>query len=90
MFSIKAFIFMVIFSTTLSAFKLKEGDYLVKDFKFTNDEVFPELKLHYTILGTKKFDDKGRVTNAVLLFLGNRHWQKLFKPINCRLFLKPF
>lgn len=77
-FSIKAFIFMVIFSSSLNAFEPKEGDYLVKDFKFNDGETLPELKLHYTTLGAKKFDDKGQVTNAVLLLHGTTGTGKNF------------
>src|SRR5437879_2666848 len=29
-----------------------EGDYLVKDFKFTTGETLPELRLHYTTIGS--------------------------------------
>src|SRR4051794_30786281 len=29
-----------------------EGDYLIKDFKFTTGEILPELRLHYTTIGS--------------------------------------
>ena len=32
----------------------KEGDWIVKDFKFRNGETLPELRLHYTTLGDAK------------------------------------
>jgi len=48
----------------------KEGDYISHDFHFKSGETLPELRLHYTTLGTPARDAKGRVTNAVLLLHG--------------------
>jgi homoserine O-acetyltransferase len=48
----------------------QEGDYVAKDFKFQSGEVLPEVKLHYTTLGTPRRDAAGHVTNAVLLLHG--------------------
>ena len=47
-----------------------EGDYLVADFKFTTGETIPELKLHYTTIGTPVRNAAGLVTNAVLIMHG--------------------
>ena len=68
----------------------KQGDFLVKNFKFTTGEVLPELKLHYTTLGTPKKDANGIVRNAVLIlhgtggtgrsFLSNSYAGELFGP----------
>lgn len=44
-----------------------EGDYVARDFKFQDGTVLPEVRLHYTTLGTPRRDAAGRVTNAVLL-----------------------
>ncbi|HJZ65953.1 MAG TPA: alpha/beta fold hydrolase [Candidatus Acidoferrum sp.] len=55
-----------------SAFEVKEGDYVAKDFKFRSGESLAELKLHYRTLGTPKRDAEGRVTNAVLILHGTR------------------
>jgi homoserine O-acetyltransferase len=52
------------------AFDVKEGDYVVKDFKFRTGESLPELKLHYRTLGTPMRDARGRVTNAVMILHG--------------------
>src|SRR4029077_3744423 len=41
-----------------------EGDFLAKNFKFGSGEVLPELKLHYTTVGTLRGD------NAVLILHG--------------------
>jgi homoserine O-acetyltransferase len=42
-----------------------EGDYVVRDFKFTSGETLPELRLHYRTLGTPQRDRRGIVRNAV-------------------------
>jgi homoserine O-acetyltransferase/O-succinyltransferase len=47
-----------------------EGDYVVRDFTFASGEVLPELKLHYTTLGSPLLDETGLVTNAVLILHG--------------------
>ena len=47
-----------------------EGDYVIRDFRFTTGEVLPELKLHYTTLGSPVRDDSGMISNAVLLLHG--------------------
>ncbi|MEP6778947.1 MAG: alpha/beta fold hydrolase [Gemmatimonadaceae bacterium] len=68
----------------------KQGDFLVKNFKFSTGELLPELKLHYTTLGTPKKDASGVVRNAVLIlhgtggtgrsFLNNSYAGELFGP----------
>jgi len=52
------------------AWKVTEGDYVAKDFKFRSGESLAELKLHYRTLGTPKKDAQGRVTNAVMILHG--------------------
>lgn len=47
-----------------------EGDYVMRNFGFASGEVLPELKLHYTTIGSPAFDADGMVTNAVLLLHG--------------------
>jgi homoserine O-acetyltransferase len=47
-----------------------EGDYLVRDFKFTSGETLPELRLHYRTLGKPEKDAQGKTTNAVLIMHG--------------------
>ena len=68
----------------------KQGDFIAKNFKFQTGEVLPELKLHYTTLGTPKKDANGMVRNAVLIlhgtggtgrsFLNNSYAGELFGP----------
>jgi len=47
-----------------------EGDYVIRDFKFTSGETLPELKIHYRTYGKAVKDDKGVVRNAVLITHG--------------------
>jgi homoserine O-acetyltransferase/O-succinyltransferase len=47
-----------------------EGDYLIRDFKFTSGESLPELRIHYYTLGTPRRDAHGVVRNAVLILHG--------------------
>ena len=45
----------------------KEGNFVVRDFRFQSGEVLPELRLYYVTLGTPNRDAAGHVTNAVLV-----------------------
>ncbi len=47
-----------------------EGDYTIRDFKFTSGETLPELNLHYRTLGKPEKDSQGKTTNAVLIMHG--------------------
>src|SRR5947208_15006182 len=47
-----------------------EGNCALHDFRFASGEVLPELRLHYTTLGTPLRDAAGVVQNAVLLLHG--------------------
>jgi len=49
---------------------LKQGDYVVHDFRFRSGETLPEVKLHYYTLGAPEKDANGRVTNAVIIMHG--------------------
>ena len=48
----------------------KEGDYVVRDFKFRSGETLSELRLHYTTLGAPHRDKRGQVDNAVMILHG--------------------
>jgi homoserine O-acetyltransferase len=54
----------------LTAVPFKEGDFVAHDFKFSDGQSLPEVRLHYTTIGTPQRDTNGRVTNAVLIFHG--------------------
>jgi homoserine O-acetyltransferase len=47
-----------------------EGDYTIRDFKFTSGETLPELRLHYRTIGKLEKDPHGKTTNAVLVMHG--------------------
>lgn len=42
-----------------------EGDFVIRDFRFSDGSTLPELKLHYRTLGKPKKDARGIVRNAV-------------------------
>src|SRR5208283_3364432 len=56
----------------------KEGDFIVRDFRFQNGDVLPELRLHYITLGMPQRNNAGRVTNAVLMLHGTPATGKSF------------
>ena len=47
-----------------------EADLVLRDFHFRSGETLPELRIHYTTLGTIARDASGRATNAVLILHG--------------------
>ena len=48
----------------------REGDFVMKDFKFRSGESLPELKIHYLTLGRPARDSSGNIANAVLILHG--------------------
>ena len=46
------------------------GDYVIRNFRFADGEVLPELRLHYRTLGQPRRDATGVVRNAVLVMHG--------------------
>jgi len=49
---------------------IAQADYVIRDFRFASGETLPELRLHYTTLGTPQRDANGAVRNAVLILHG--------------------
>jgi homoserine O-acetyltransferase len=47
-----------------------EGDFTVRDFRFTTGETLPALRIHYTTLGRPHRNPRGLVDNAVLMLHG--------------------
>ena len=47
-----------------------QADFSIRDFRFKSGEALPELKLHYTTIGTPVRDHAGVVRNAVLIMHG--------------------
>jgi homoserine O-acetyltransferase/O-succinyltransferase len=48
----------------------KEGDFVIRDFRFKSGETLPVLTIHYTTLGTPQRNAAGDVINAVILLHG--------------------
>ena len=49
---------------------VREGDHVVRDFRFASGEALPEVRLHYRTLGAPVRDAGGVVRNAVLVLHG--------------------
>ena len=47
-----------------------EGDFVIRDFRFTSGETLPELRVHYRTIGQPRKDGRGTVRNAVLITHG--------------------
>jgi homoserine O-acetyltransferase len=47
-----------------------DNDYVIRDFHFASGESLPELRIHYTTVGTLHRDAHGRADNAVLIMHG--------------------
>jgi len=47
-----------------------EGDFVIRNFRFTSGETLPELRVHYRTYGTPQKDAAGIVRNAVLIMHG--------------------
>lgn len=52
------------------AYGQSENEFVIHDFHFRSGESLPELRIHYTTLGTPARDASGRITNAVLVLHG--------------------
>lgn len=69
---------------------VREGDFVIHDFRFDDGETLPELRLHYRTLGTLRTDADGHAVNAVYImhgttgnganFLGSQFAGELFGP----------
>jgi homoserine O-acetyltransferase len=55
-----------------------EADYIARDFRFESGQTLPEVRLHYTTLGSPRRDAGGHVVNAVLLLHGTTGTGKVF------------
>ncbi len=52
------------------AAQLREGDAVLRDFRFGSGERLAELRIHYATLGTPRRDSQGRIDNAVMVLHG--------------------
>jgi homoserine O-acetyltransferase len=48
----------------------REGDVVLKDFHFRSGEALPELRMHYTTLGSPHRNAQGQIDNAVMVLHG--------------------
>ena len=62
-------------------FAPREGDFIAHDFKFSDGQTLPEVRLHYSTLGTPKRDAGGRVTNAVMILHRHKPRRMWFMPL---------
>ena len=60
----------VVAQTPASAPAGVEGDFEMRDFRFTDGSTLPVLRIHYTTLGRPRKDASGVVRNAVLILHG--------------------
>lgn len=56
----------------------KEADAVFRNFTFVSGETLPELKIHYTTLGTPTRDKDGNITNAIMVLHGTGGTGKQF------------
>jgi|SRR5665213_755169 len=47
-----------------------QADYIIRDYRFVNGQTLPELRLHYSTIGTPVKDSAGVVRNAVIVMHG--------------------
>ncbi|HEU0099287.1 MAG TPA: alpha/beta fold hydrolase [Allosphingosinicella sp.] len=52
------------------AAQLKEGDAVLRDFRFASGERMGQLRIHYATLGTPRRDSRGAIVNAVMVLHG--------------------
>jgi homoserine O-acetyltransferase len=52
------------------AARLKEGDAVLRNFRFRSGERLEALRIHYATLGTARRDSAGRIANAVMILHG--------------------
>src|SRR5580704_4949742 len=57
-------------SAPLTAVPPKEGDFIAQNFTFADGESLPEIRMHYTTIGTPPHDANGHVMYAVLILHG--------------------
>ena len=56
----------------------REGDVILRNFRFRSGEFLPELKMHYTTLGTPRRNSAGVIDNAVMVLHGTGGTGKQF------------
>ena len=77
----RALLLLTLVASTVAA-QGKEGDYVARNFTFTDGEKIAELKLHYTTLGAPRKDAAGTVRNAVIVLHGTGGTGRAFLSAN--------
>src|SRR4030095_10758579 len=49
---------------------MREGDALLRNFRFHSGEALPQLRMHYTLLGAPQRNSAGQIDNAVMVLHG--------------------
>lgn len=62
----------------LAEWPTMEGDAILKDFTFASGEKLPQVKMHYTTLGTPHRNARGEIDNAVMVLHGTGGTGKQF------------
>src|SRR6187401_1370903 len=57
-------------ATAAKSWPTREGDVVLKDFRFRTGEALPELRMHYTTLGSPHRNAGGQIDNAVMVLHG--------------------
>ena len=65
-----SFILMLASPAVARDWPIAEGDYVLRDFAFKSGEKLPELRIHYTTVGTPHRNAKGEIDNAVMALHG--------------------
>jgi homoserine O-acetyltransferase/O-succinyltransferase len=55
---------------SLKAIQASEHDVALRDVRFRDGKVLPEVRIHYATAGTPRRDERGRIVNAILML----HW----------------
>src|SRR5215208_3902460 len=57
-------------ATAAKSWPTREGEVVLRNFRFRSGEFLPELRMHYTALGTPHRNSAGVVDNAVMVLHG--------------------
>src|SRR6187397_1481040 len=57
---------------------VSESGFVIRDFRFKSGETLPELRIHYTTLGTPHRGSNGEIDNAVMVLHGTGGTGKQF------------
>src|SRR5438132_6866856 len=55
---------------TTKSWPTREGEVVLKDFRFRDGEFLPQVRMHYTTLGAPHHDAAGAIDNAVMVLHG--------------------